>query len=212
MLADTDLADILKTLLGARWEEKDGHAVLYGSRSKDRDIDILLIQNDGFFVPSILIGQLDLVIMDSVSFIQSMRLLDPLVLEPVQTGSHILGDSITWDGLLSATRTAAPVRECVTHLALRSLRPNSSALEFWTDFVATERRENLAWAINNLAFSISYMSFSKFYNENGNTPTTMHFLATTGAMLVPAFWDDFMRAKETESLTHNIDFPRWHSK
>lgn len=123
------LMDAMATLFGSEYVQQVTFIVHYGSRDETRDVDLLVVQDQSFPSTLSLLGKFDALTISLDQFEELGALADPLVTEPLLTGTLLFGKEAEWNARRSRfTRT--PVNDsCARHAARRALKEMYSA--FW---------------------------------------------------------------------------------
>lgn len=178
--------------------EADSFAALYGSRSTGRDIDILVVQPRPVPSPVVVVGRLDLLVLQRDCFDQLLSLLDPMVVEPVITGDLLFGDEKIWIGWREQVAAEKNREAVVNHLSERSVTEIMSARQI----LSSHSEEGASWAFQNLSFSIAYASFARWYSKPDSAPCTLEDLIRNKEVCLPSFWRFRSQVKAGAPLSH----------
>ena len=190
------LAPKLKALLGDGYFRAGATAIHYGSRREGRDIDLTLVQPEEPRSPGVQLGRLDLFLVSYARFDALLSVLDPNVVEPIATGTVVLGDQDWFAGLGRALPARRSDSTCVEHALLSSIRAFEYSASHLAGYRAGGERRCLTMARTDLSFSISYASFAKRYARVGAAPCTLRELAGAGQLLAGGFWEYFEEQKD----------------
>lgn len=200
------LSELLRELLGDQYFNEGGEAVLYGSTSDGRDIDILLVQEEEPPAAVVVSGQLDIYVLSRKTFTWLLDLLDPHVTEPVLTGSVLIGDEGRWRELHDSLENTRGSRDAVWHACRRSLVEYLNAEELHR--AASTLTGRLEWAFQTLSFSISYACFASHYSSGGSV-CTLRDLAKARRLLMPEFWEFRTTVKNGAATLEPSDVEQW---
>lgn len=206
-----EIRNLLFKLFGQPYFQSKCTAVLYGSQKKNRDIDILLIQKDRTPTPHLLAGQIDFFIVSESNFKTLLKLLDPVVVEPVLTGEILFGDTDKWDRLKKRVSNTKPKHACSEHAGLKSLEETLSTNRIWRQYQSERDPILLEWAFQNLSFAISYLSFAQYYSQPNSFPCTLSNLIDKKKILLPDFWLYRHSVKNGSSELNSTSLEHWIS-
>lgn len=182
--------NILKKVAKENLKSFDGLKYLIQYGSLERDIDLVAVYSDKAIQKTGLIydGCIDINILDESSFLQKLSLYDIEFLEPIFTGSLLVGDEKSFEKMKSEMRQGKPSDDAVEYANKRSLETFNSALFFYHQnkfkcneslFVSSSSNkiakiileeeildfcsESLLYTLNNLSFSLSYKLSAEHY-------------------------------------------------
>lgn len=190
----------LGCLMGPAFLKTAVAGVWYGSRRPGADIDIMVVQESEAASIGTLCGNLDLFVLGRARFEALVKLRDPMVTEPILTGELVFGDRRVWAGLRGDLEHSAPSADCVSHCCRRALEEALSAHNFCCTAEASGTLTHARWALDNLSYAISYLSFARHYAGQGAKACTLQQLIRERGALFPEFWD-FWRSGRREKLT-----------
>jgi hypothetical protein len=136
----------------------------YGSGRDQGDCDYLAVYDSSPPSPCVVLGGLDLWATDKDTLFSYISLLDPVVTEPLLTGSLVIGSSSLYDESLAALQHVSPSDRSLSHLLRRSFRAFLRAWDLcaYQDEAPNNVRRDF-WS--SLSFSLSYWSFSSQYGS-----------------------------------------------
>jgi len=178
----TQIIALLETVLPS-----DGFAVLYGSCKPDADIDVLLVQQSPPVAPSLLLGRLDIVVLDIREANNLAENLDPLITEPLLTGNIIHGKSDLFRDLKNLVEESAPSSTGIKHLTRRCFEELCATERILLEW-DTQQNEVCRWAFQNLSYSISYGSLARYYGSANARVSTLKDLIEHDKVYLPEFW------------------------
>ncbi len=133
-MEQVELRAALCGLLGPDCLAAGMQVVVYGSRRRTRDIDIVVVQPRETATPSLKVGQLDLFVVSRKRFDRLLGVLDLLAVEPVLTGELVCGDAPAWSAVRDRLVATPPSRRCVEHAGRRSLEEYLVACRLWEQY------------------------------------------------------------------------------
>lgn len=187
-MEQAELRAALCALLGRDYLAAGMQVVVYGSRRRTRDIDIVVVQPQETATPSLKVGQLDLFVVSRKRFDRLLGVLDLLAVEPALTGELVYGDAPAWSAVRDRLVETPPSGRCVEHACRRSLEEYLVACRLWEQYEQDGDPELPEWAFVNLSFSVSYASFARFYAQPGSKACTLDGLIRAEKVFLPEFW------------------------
>ena len=154
-------------------------AIAYGSGRTDQDV--LAVYTHRPPRNEVVCGRLDVLAIGVEDLHCLLNLLDPVVTEPVLTGSLVYGDEQLLLEAQQSLKNVACQWNCIRHLLQRSLCSYQNACSSLTDSHRWDRA-TLRLFKTNLSYSISYYYYSKYYTAQLGHDTE----AITLAKLVPS--------------------------
>lgn len=173
-------------------------AIIYGSHDRGGDIDVAIIQREAPAGAGIQLGDLDLYLLGEEQFSHQLAKLDPMVTEPILTGNLLLGDPHVWNEIRESTRDAKASEAAAVHCARRSAEELVNADRMATAWEAEPKGTHAHWLLETLSYSISYLSFARWYQNPHHHSITLRELAERNALLEPAFWRYRAKAKRAD--------------
>lgn len=185
--------DMLRKVAKENLKHFDNLKYLIQYGSLERDIDLVAVYSDNAIQKPGLIydGCIDINVLDESSFLQKLNLYDIELLEPILTGSLLVGDEKIFEKMKFEIKKGKPSDDAVEYANKRSLETFNSALLFYhqNKFKCNESLLNsdssekiaktileekilnfctkdLLYALNNLSFSLSYKLSAEHYMEN----------------------------------------------
>lgn len=183
------LRESLESLLGGAYLARKGVFVLqYGSRLSGRDRDIVVVQPEVPPSPSSTIGDMDIMVICQQRMESLIEVLDPIVTEPILTGDLVVGDERAWKSMKTRLGATSVNQQCLNHPAKRSLHEYLNATGFLERHSTKRINEFLVWALEDLAYSISFGSFLRHYALSNGRACTLESLIESGIVFLPEFW------------------------
>lgn len=140
----------------------------YGSSSDNEinynDIDIFAIFSDFGETEHIMIGKIDLVLMDANVFSKYLDNFDPSCTEPLHTGKLLYGNRDEFDNMKQNLIESKPKLDNISYLLRKSFNEHFKALEYANE-------NNILSAYISMSFSMSYRLFAQWYCRKGELMT-----------------------------------------
>ncbi len=172
------------------------HAVVYGSRRQDRDIDLLIVDPRTSSHCYIELGRFDILLLSPSRLEALATRLDPVVTEPLLTGELVSGDHQAWDDYVMALRSRRPDRSCASHAMIRSLEETIHTQRIAETPPDARVSTDVSSIWQGLSWAISYMSFARLYTSPNAESVTLSSLIHDRLILIPEFWHSRARHKE----------------
>lgn len=195
----TSVKSKIRGLIGPELANTALAGVWYGSKTRGSDLDLVIIQEEEPASLGILCGNLDLLVLGRTRFESLAKVRDPLVTEPLLSGSMLFGDSDFWRSALVEVKNTPTPEGCSTHCCRRGIEEALAAHNLCCTAEASGSLEHARWALENLSYSISYISFAKHYSEKRSRACTLEDLIRRKRILLPEFWT-FWRANRRRRL------------
>ncbi len=190
----------LITLLGNDYCENEVKVILYGSQKNGRDIDIMITQNNTFLSQAFVVGKLDIFSISYKKYEKLLKLLDPIVTEPILTGKLLFGDKKEWLKEKSNLLKQIPSNRNVNYFVNRCFEEFLSAVQILNQYKSQNSADILIWAFKNLSYSIAYASFAQYYNTPNKKVCPLNELIKEKNIIFPEFWDFRDKVKKGEEL------------
>lgn len=145
----------------------------YGSSLDDEinfnDIDIFAIYGDFGETEHIMVGKIDLVLMDANVFAKYLYNFDPSCTEPLKTGKLLYGNRNDFINMKQNLLKSKPKLENISYLLRRSFSEHFKTLEYASE-------NNILSAYISMSFSMSYRIFAQWYCRKGGHITLKELL------------------------------------
>jgi len=147
--------------------------VLYGSRIPTSDQDYLVILSERQGSPNCVLARYDILQLDMEEASALTQLRDPIITEPILTGTPIPGYEDEFKKYLQLLKESPITPAISSHLLKCAIREYQKVSQFAP---ALRNRRDLAEFASTAAFAVSYLTFARYYSE--------HSLAITLAQLM----------------------------
>lgn len=182
------VVNAIRALAGADYVRAAVMGVWYGSGWRGHDIDVAVVQEGDSASAGLILGRLDLFVIGRRKLELLASMLDPVVTEPILTGKFLFGQQQEWQEWRRRIRAATATDSCISHCARRSAEELIAADRLLAASQEGGEPDYARWALESLAFSISYLSFARCYAKPATRVTTLGALARDGFLLEPRFW------------------------
>lgn len=195
----------------------------YGSREKDRDIDLLVITRERNLDNSFIsYGQLDVIFISKGAVQSLIELRDPIIMEPIINGEVVYGKPLQ---LQKLNMNEEMKRKTISYLYEKGMADYSSSLKYFSMYKNTNIDEYFRRSIINLGYAYSYVILSFEYRDNFETIITLSELLKKKEYILlkellsytklikfsPAMIDEEKNQYYTDSFTDLISSLRTHS-
>jgi len=137
----------------------------YGDR-KGKDVDLLVVLKDGVQLGLYEMTRWDILEVDSEDFEKRLRLFDPVITEPVITGSLLLGDLEKFTCFKKNLLSTYPSISIISFLLRRACEELENAAVFLERYQQKAESQLLLFALLDLSFACSYFGFAEYYKGN----------------------------------------------
>lgn len=142
--------------------------VHYGSRLKNSDIDLLVVLDKKPFTNYFVVGNYDIFQFDEQHIDDLIRLLDPLITEPLLTGKPLPNYFEAFNKYSKTLKSVNPSGDTISHLLRSGIREFNNALQF--SLMINDQCDFFVF-VNALSFAISYLAFARHYLSNPKLAT-----------------------------------------
>lgn len=208
MIKDNKIIDSISALIGLDIFKETALLIQYGNLDSTRDIDLCLILPDDLNTNNFTLGKLDLFVLNKSLFLDLVSMLDPIITEPLYTGDLIIGSESDFSSLKEKLINTKPNDRAIRHLVLRAFETLLSGESFFNFYLNDKNPENLKKTFNNLAFSISYASFARYYSINENI-ITLDKLIESKSIELTDFWEYRNRVKTGQIALQPKELSNW---
>lgn len=202
------VVDAIRALAGADYVRGALMGVWYGSGWRGHDIDVAVVQEGDSASAGVILGRLDLFVIGRRRLELLATMLDPVVTEPILTGKLLFGQQHEWRAWRRRIRATTATDSCIYHCARRSAEELIAADRLLAASQEGGEPDYARWAVESLAFSISYLSFARRYTKPATRATTLGALAQDGYLLEPHFWE-YRQSVKRRGAVDPADVRHW---
>ncbi|MCF8070070.1 MAG: hypothetical protein K9L30_15925 [Desulfobacterales bacterium] len=175
----------------------------YGSGQKDRDLDFFSLYDGVETTERLLIGGIDFVAISRDVLLRYLRMMDPIVTEPLLTGKIVCGNAELRDKLVSMLNSYQPTQEVIRYLISRSFQSYTEAYKIGIKKVIKDYRINrMFWSA--VSYLISYWCFAKQYNCRYDSVAKLSDVVNSSSKDISALWRKVEKSKRNR-LTPSLE-------
>ena len=150
--------------------------IRYGNR-KGRDIDLLAVVENSIETRPYQVAQFDISEMRERDYKRKLKLLDPIVTEPVLTGSLLLGNKERFTKIRKDLLKTHPIEEGIEFLKRRAFEELNNTAYFICLYEHQKVKIYLLFALIDLSFACSFHEWANYYKNHPNAfPITLSAL------------------------------------
>jgi hypothetical protein len=142
------------------------YVIWYGSRSKQADIDLMILTVSETHWRHCSLGRLDLTCISVTQFKDLAYKLDIIATEPLFTGEVVVGEERELKELRVSISKNPPSKDTISYLFQRASEEYLSSVSLLKQYKGTSFRNYLVWAAINLGYAFSYKILSQMYDTH----------------------------------------------